>query len=223
MRKSLPLIKAGCYLATRCFIKKVENKERAPFYNGKLIVAPNHSSLADGVVLGGYINRHRMTPVHFIVQEESFRNKFFHYILRSGQCIPVDRQSPQSIANMFKTALGYLERNEIIGIFPEGHLNDGRTLRLPRSGAALLALESGAPVLPVGMSGFEKIYTAGQKLNLRQRGSINFGKIICTSEMSREYHQADQKRRMEIADELSVGIMRQIAELSGMELHRRMR
>ena len=222
MRKSLPLINAGCYLASRWFIDKVVNKEKAPFHNSKTIITPNHSSLIDGVILAAYINKHRTRPLHFIVQEESFKNKFFHYILKSGRCIPVNRQSTKSINKMFMTALGYLNNNELIGIFPEGHINNGKTLRLPRSGAALLALESSAPVQPVGMRGFNKILTVGQKINLAERGQIYFGDIIDTCKMSKEYHQATQQRRMEIIDKLSTIIMEQIAELSGMQMHKRM-
>ncbi len=221
MIKSFPLVRAGSYLSIRWLVKKIRGRDRLP-RRGAVIIAPNHSSLIDGVMITALVNTTRLSPCHTVVQEESFREDFFGYILRCGKCIPVNRQNKESIARMFGLALAYLQKGEQVMIFPEGHLNNGVNLRLPRPGAALLALESGAPVLPVGLRGTRDIYAPGQKFNFRARAEINYGKLIDTSAMSRLYHTAEKEERKELVAELSLMIMEQIAELSGVKLHRRM-
>ncbi len=222
MRKSFPLCRSGCYLSLRWLINKIIGTDRVP-KNGSVILAPNHSSVVDGVLLTALLNISRLSPCHTIVQKESFKEDFFGYLLRSCKCIPVDRQCKQSIIDMFRLALTYLELGDRVMVFPEGHLNNGETLRLARPGAALLALESGAPVLPVGIKGTRDIFPVGGKFNPFARAQIYYGKLIDTSGLSLKYHNSGKDERKIIIDDLSLRIMKQISELSGIQMHRRMR
>ena len=221
MIKCFPLVKAGSYLCFRWLLKRIVGCKWIP-ESGSVIIASNHSSLLDGALLTAMLNMQRLSPCHVIVQQESFKEDFFGYILRCGKCIPVDRQSRGSIASMFGLALAYLQKGERVLIFPEGHLNNGESLRLPRPGAALLALESGAPILPVGLRGTRNILPFAGKFNLFARAEIHYGKLIDTTALSREYQTADKARRSELVASLSYLMMAQLGELSGMSLHRRM-
>ena len=124
---------------------------------------------------------------------------------------------------MLRKAIGYLNNGEPVSIFPEGHLNNGKTLRLPRPGASLLALERGAPILPIGLRGTADVWPSDGKPGLKGRVSIYYGKLICTQAMSEEYHASEAPRREELLKELTQRTMEEISELSGMQLHRRMR
>ncbi len=219
MFKSFPLVRAGCYCSTRWLINKITGSEHLP-RKGSVIITPNHSSLIDGVIITTLFNILRLSPCHTIVQQESFKDDFFGYLLRCAKCIPVDRQSKESIAEMFGLALAYLGKGEQVMIFPEGHLNNGETLRLPRPGAALLALESGAPVLPVGLRGTRNIYRLGEKFNYLSRAQVHYGKLIDTTGLSRLYQRAAAEERKRLIEDLSLRIMLQISELSGMRLHK---
>lgn len=222
MRKCLPLCTCGCQLATSIWLKKFHDHERIP-RKGGLIYVCNHSSLLDGVLLTSRLSWLRFSPTHTIAYKEPFENKFFGYILRSGRCIPFDRKDKDSIELMLRKALGYLKNGETVALFPEGHLNDGKSLRLPRPGAALLALESGAPVLPLGLRGTREAVPPGGKITFGRKASIHTGRLIDTSAMSRDYHNSDRAGRARLVQELSLQMMRQISELSGQALHRRMR
>ncbi len=135
----------------------------APFYAGTMgagyipdgpcIVAANHSSFLDGPLLAAAYAKAKFKPLHMIAYEEPFRNWFMGYFLRSGRCIPFRRGNRQSQADMLKTALAWLNAGEAVGIFPEGHINQKPRLNRPRTGAALLALESGLPVIPAAIIG----------------------------------------------------------------------
>ena len=222
MIKSYSLIKAGCYLGTRWFVKKIVGRDRLP-KSGSVIITPSHSSLVDGVILTSLINISRLSPTHTIVQKDPFAHPVFGYMLRSARCIPLSRTRKDSIVEMFKVALGYLGKGDVVMIFPEGHLNNGESLRLPRPGAALLALESGAPILPLGLRGTRDIHETGGKFHFHKRAEVHYGKLIDTTALSLQYHSSSKARRKELVDELSMRMMKQIAELSGLQLHRRMK
>lgn len=222
MKKSLPLCSAGCWLFTRIWVRKVYDADRIP-HRGKVIFVCNHSSLLDGLILDAQLNWLRGTATPTIAYEEPFAHWLFGYILRSGRCIPFNRSNPESIQQMLQVSLGWLKMNQAVAIFPEGHLGDGETLRLPRPGAALLALESGAPVVPLGFRGVREAFPPGGKVRFKRCVTVHAGRQIDTAAMSDAYHQGDRKERAKLIQELSLQMMRQISELCATPLHRRMR
>lgn len=222
MKKSLSLCSAGCRLFCGLWFKKFYDANRIP-QKGKLVYACNHSSLLDGIVTNSVLNWTRFQATHTIAYKEPFNHWFMGYIMRSGRCIPFERGDAQSVKRMLRIALGWLKMEEAVALFPEGHLNDGKTLRLPRPGAAILALESGAPVMPLGLRGTREAFPEDRRPRLKRVVTLHAGQLIDTGSMSEEYHNSDKKRRAELIGELSLLMMRQISELSGQALHRRMR
>ncbi len=222
MKKCLPLCTAGCKLFTRLWFKKFHDADRVP-PKGRLIYVCNHSSLLDGLILNTELNWVRRQATHTIAYKEPFDHWFMGYIMRSSRCIPFERGNDASAEIMLRTALGWLKQEEAVALFPEGHLNDGKTLRLPRPGAAVLALESGAPVLPLGLRGTHEVFPLDKRPRFRRRVTLHAGRLIDTGEMSAAYHNSDRKERAKLIGELSLMMMRQICDLSGLSLHRRMR
>ena len=85
--------------------------------------------------------------LHFLIQEETFGIILIGRLLKLADQIPV-------VVGRGREALGEarekLSQGQSVVIFPEGHLSHGKALRRAGSGAAMLALKSGAPVVPVG-------------------------------------------------------------------------
>lgn len=222
MRKNFYLASAGVYLFNHLWLRQIHNKQNIQ-QKGKMIVACNHSSLLDGLILTSTFNWHRRKPTHTICSSEPFRHWFMGYLLRSAKCIEVERKCRESITLMMQKALAYLAADQAVAIFPEGHLNNGKSLRLARPGMALLALESGSPILPVGIRGSFEAFPVGKKPRFFSPVNLHIGEPINTEDYSRRYHSADTAERAELITEVSTIAMQQISELCGMKMHRRMK
>jgi 1-acyl-sn-glycerol-3-phosphate acyltransferase len=110
---------------------------------GPVIVAANHTGVIDGPLLAIFGPR----PVHALTKEEMFEGRLGPFLHASGQ-IELDRYTTDLRA--IRTCL--LERGGAVGIFPEGNRGAGDLVRF-RSGAAYLALVTGAPIVPLMMFG----------------------------------------------------------------------
>lgn len=202
----------------------------APFYAGTMgagylpdgpcIVAANHSSFLDGPFLAAAYARAKFKPLHMIAYEEPFRNWFMGYFLRSGRCIPFQRGNRQSQAVMLKTALGWLAAGEAVGVFPEGHINQKPRLKRPRPGAALLALETGRPVIPAAIIGSSATLPLAARVPRPwRRVHIRFGSPVLMFEKERQYKQLPRNERKKMAADFGYRIMTAIGLLANKEPH----
>lgn len=118
---------------------------------GAVIVAANHRSFLDPFIIGTCARR----PMYYVAKKELFRGRFVSAILRSLGAFPVDRGSGD--ADSMATARAVLERGDILLIFPEGTRIRPGALGAPKRGFARLALETGAPIVPVAIIGTEDV------------------------------------------------------------------
>jgi 1-acyl-sn-glycerol-3-phosphate acyltransferase len=134
-------------LLERAFALKVEGLEHLPA-RGPYIVAANHHNYLDGVVLACALP----VPICFLVMPRVWRatplHPFFHRCIGS---IPVDLDRPDPAA--LRRALDALGAGGIVGIFPEGPFSVRGRLERGRPGVGLLALRSGAAVVPAAIRG----------------------------------------------------------------------
>ena len=92
--------------------------------------------------------------------------------------LPVDRDDSKAALDSLDTALGVLGRGEAFGIYPEGtRSRDGRLYR-GRTGVAHLALTAGCPIVPVGLTGTEKLQPVGHRMPRIVPITIQFGEPI---------------------------------------------
>ncbi len=117
---------------------------------GAVILASNHRSFLDPFVLGCCVRR----PIYFVAKEELFKNPLAGWFLNCLGAFPLRRGA--SDEESVKTSLRLLERGQVVVIFPEGTRVTRGSLRPPRRGVGRMALESGAPVVPVAVSGSER-------------------------------------------------------------------
>ena len=118
---------------------------------GGVILAANHRSFLDPFVIGCMVRR----PCYFVAKKELFGNRFVAWILNSLGAFPIDRGNGDGDA--MGTARRILERGDVVVIFPEGTRTRPGGLGRPKRGVARLALETGAPVVPVAVIGTESI------------------------------------------------------------------
>jgi 1-acyl-sn-glycerol-3-phosphate acyltransferase len=125
----------------------VENVPKA----GALILAPNHFSQMDHFFVGLYLRR----QVRFMAKSQMFGPPVLTYIYKHGGVFPVRRghRDEESI----KTALTILDQGEMLLVYAEGGRSRSGKLREVKPGIGRIALESGAPVVPVAIQGSEKV------------------------------------------------------------------
>lgn len=195
----------------------VSGKANIP--DGPCIVVANHSSFLDGPLLAWAYCQARLKPLHMIAYEEPFHNWLMGWILRSGGCIPFRRGNRQSQAKMLRTALGWLAAGEAVGIFPEGHINQKTRLNRPRPGAALLALETGLPIIPAAIFGSSAMLPIDKTFPrlTKPRIKIAFGRQIPFLEKEMRYQHLPRDERQMLVKNLGIRIIRAIGKMTGRE------
>ena len=129
---------------------RICGKENVP-PSGGLILAPNHVSYVDPPLAGSAIGR----KVWFMAKSELFKIPILGLILPRVCAFPVKRGRPDRQA--LRAALQLLSAGQVVTIFPEGTRSPDGELQKPELGVALLALRSGAPVLPMALIGSDRL------------------------------------------------------------------
>ena len=179
--------------------------------SGPALLASNHLSIIDSVYLPLMLSR----PVVFPAKAEYFAAKgpvgrLWAAYLRSTNQLQMDREGARAAQATLEAALDLLRAGELFGFYPEGTRSpDGRLYR-GRSGIGYLALNSGAPVIPVAMMGTRKMLPPGAPLPRPTRIEIRIGKRMEFAHLAGE---PPARARRTVADE----VMRAIGELSGQE------
>ena len=132
---------------------------------GGAILASNHLSIVDSIFLPFMVDR----PVTFAAKSEYFTgtrpiDRITSAYMRATNQISVDRAQARAGQDMLEAALGLLREGALFGIYPEGTRSpDGRLYR-GRTGIGWLALNSGLPVIPVAMSGTDRVLPPGHRV-----------------------------------------------------------
>jgi 1-acyl-sn-glycerol-3-phosphate acyltransferase len=189
----------------------VEGLEHIPA-DGPVILASNHLSFADSIVIPVVVPR----KVVFMAKSDYFtgpglKGRAIKAWFEMLDMIPVDRDDNVSAMAALDGALEVLERGEAFGVYPEGtRSRDGRLYR-GRTGVAQLALLSGAPIVPVGVIGTERLQPVGTNVPRIVKVTVRFGPPI---EVRGRYDGVPPGRaRREITDQ----VMEAIQGLSGQD------
>lgn len=160
------------------FRPRIEGLEHVPS-SGRAIVAGNHLSFADHFLMPAILKR-RIT---FLAKAEYFtgpgiKGRLTAAFFRSIGQIPVDRSGKEAGQAAIREGLGVLNKDELLGIYPEGtRSHDGRLYK-GKVGVAVMALRAQAPVVPCAMIGTFEAQPPGRKLPRIHPVVIRFGKPL---------------------------------------------
>src|ERR1700761_5396998 len=143
---------------------------------GPVIIASNHRSFLDPFVIACMARR----PMYYVAKKEIFLyNRLLAWLLAALGAFPVDRGAGDS--DFIDTAKAILARGDIVLIFPEGTRTRPGALGSPKRGVGRLALETGAPVVPVAVIGTEAIRKGWrirpQKVKIRAGRALRFPQV----------------------------------------------
>lgn len=173
--------------------------------SGPYIMVGNHTSNLDPPFIGAAIGRHTRRPIHFMAKEEIRHWPLIGWLAGGSGVFFVRRGEGDRAAQ--RIAMEHLAAGRPIGIFPEGTRSRNGILREPKAGVALLAIRSGAPLVPVGISGSGKIFPGRSRWPHRTRVDIRIGKPFSLP------HRPDGHLEREAMDAGSERIMREVAAL----------
>ena len=206
--KYYPVVKAMLGPASRHLWRtKITGLENIPA-NGGAIIAPNHISFLDSALLMGILPR----QILFVGKAEYLDDWKTKYLFPATGMIPIDRSGGKASTAALDAAAGVLESGRLFGIYPEGTRSRSGFLHKGRTGVARISMRTGAPVIPCGIVGTDKIQPPDAAFpKLFQHCEFHFGRPIKPDRYVKR--GADARTYREFTDE----IMFEIRELSGRE------
>ncbi|GAA2832047.1 1-acyl-sn-glycerol-3-phosphate acyltransferase [Leucobacter komagatae] len=156
---------------------RVTGRELVPS-TGPLLLVSNHESMLDTILIPSFTPRR----VQFLAKASLFRGALGRWFFEGIGAVPVVRGSSSTAQAALDAGREVLESGSAFVVFPEGSRSqDGRLYR-GRSGAAWLALETGATVVPVGLWGTNRALRNPQT-GRRERVAILFGAPLDLSDL----------------------------------------
>lgn len=158
-------------LARAVYRPRIEGRENVP-RTGPVIFASNHLSFIDSIAIPVAAPR----PVHFMAKSAYFEKWASRQFFTAIGAIPVERGAGQKALDALDQQRALLEDGRAVALYPEGTRSlDGRLYK-GRTGVAFLALQTGAPVVPVGLIGTDKVMPVGAKIpTTKERITVRFG------------------------------------------------
>jgi 1-acyl-sn-glycerol-3-phosphate acyltransferase len=189
-------------------ISGIENIPRT----GGFLLASNHLANVDSFIIPVVAPR----MVRFVSKDVFWKNsglkgRLQKWFMNSVGTVPLDREALSSGKGALDAALGVLREGHGFGIYPEGSRSRDGLLHKGQPGAAWLALESGCPVIPLGLTGTQNLFVKGRRMPTRFRPDMRFGEPLDFSHVPTDL-SAGARRRM-VTDR----IMTEIQKLSGQE------
>ena len=153
----------GARVVSRCFTRvRVEGDRDAIPRDGPVILAANHLSNADPVIVGAWLTPRLGRRIHWLGKKEMFDWPVVGWMARNGGVVPVDRAAADVEA--FRMASRVLEAGHVLMVFPEGTRSPTGELQPPKDGLAMLALRTGATIVPIGVSNTDRVWPKGRPI-----------------------------------------------------------
>jgi 1-acyl-sn-glycerol-3-phosphate acyltransferase len=202
----------GARAATRPLVRALWNPRVSGLENvpreGGFVVASNHLANIDSYLIPAFLPR----PLRFVAKESLWTQKgprgaALRWFFDAVGAIPVDREALASGKGALQAGLEVLRGGGGVAGYPEGHRSKDGLLHPGKQGAAWLALESGCPVLPVGVKGTQHMFSS--LLPRRGEMTIRVGTPIQLEEIDPTSSKGVRRRL------LTARIMDEIQALSG--------
>lgn len=189
--------------------------EKIPAEGGVLLVA-NHISEVDPLTLAHLVWDHGRIP-RYLAKAGLFKNRFLGVFFRSAGQIPVERASKNAVG-AFDAAVAGVRAGKCLVVYPEGTITRDPDLwpMVGKSGAARIALETGAPVLPVGQWGAQRLlapYAKRPDLFPRKLITMKVGDPIDLSDLAGQ--QRDPAAVHEATERIMAAVTGLVEEIRG--------
>ena len=170
---------------------------------GPATIVANHRSGVDPIMVSISTRRR----VRFLMAREYYEVLGMQWAFRSLKCIPVNRDGRDLGAT--KAALKALRAGDVIGIFPQGGIRKADSLLEGKAGTALLALRTGAPVVPVCIEGSPNLPSVFRAMVTPSQTRLTFGEPMV--------YKSEKKQRpsREEIREVNAAILKAIESLAG--------
>jgi 1-acyl-sn-glycerol-3-phosphate acyltransferase len=190
----------------QCFTRvRVEGLENVPTA-GPLILAANHMSNADPPFIASWLTPALGRPIHWMAKAEALDWPAAGWFMRQNGAFGIRRGAADTEA--FRLAKSVLDDGRVLGGFPEGTRSPTGALQQAKDGVTLLALRTGAHILPVGVAGTDRFWPRGRTLwGIGGRISLRVGEPF---ELERRVGPDGGKESL---DEVTTRLMLRIAEL----------
>ncbi len=166
-REDLTLLISGTALGARTLARcltrvQVEGDPGLIPRAGPVILASNHISNADPVIIGSWLTPKLGRRIHWLGKKEMFEWPIVGWMARNGGVVPVDRAAAD--VDAFRLAQRILSAGLVLMVFPEGTRSPTGELQVPKDGLAMLALRTNATIVPIGMSNTDRVWKKGSFL-----------------------------------------------------------
>ena len=154
----------------------VRGRENIP-ERGPILLAPNHRAYMDPPYLSMVTKR----QLHLMAKDQLFQIPVFGPYIKAMGAFPVKRGAADRGA--IRQAIEELKAGHVLGIFPEGTRADSGTLMPAERGFALIAKQTGIPIVPIALEGTDRVHPKHAKRLHRAHVIATIGKPITAAEM----------------------------------------
>ncbi|MDA1196943.1 MAG: lysophospholipid acyltransferase family protein [Nanoarchaeota archaeon] len=198
---AIPIIES----VTNIFTGKVTGYENLP-KKGGYIIAANHDSYLDHLLIAVRFYKHLGHRVHFLAKKELFDNSLKKMFHEWSGAIPLDREAGGKEA--LKWGIKSLKEGKIIAIHPEGTRSLDGKLQRGKTGVARLALHAKVPIVPLGLRGTFEILPKGKKIPKLKKADLFIGKPMS---FEKQYGFGEDAK---VLRKITTTIMKEIAKLT---------
>lgn len=165
------------------------------------IISPNHRSFFDSPLVMTMAPR----PVVFLGKAEYMDSRKTKYLFPAFGMVPIKRDAKKASMAALETAADLLGDGRLVGIYPEGTRSRDGLLHRGHSGVAHLAMITGAPIIPVGIVGSERVQPIGASMPRPLQGIVRlqFGEPI---DPTRYRYGGSRKKRQQMLDDVMASI-----------------
>ncbi len=182
------------------FRARIEGLANVP-HDGPAILSANHRSFFDTPLIMGTAPR----PVIFLGKAEYMNSWTTKFLFPAVGMVPIKRDVAKASVAALATAAELLNEGKLVGIYPEGTRSRDGFLHRGQSGVAQLALTTGAPIIPIGLIGTQRVQPIGRAVPRPFRGPVRvrFGAPI----RPQDYQAGNsRKRRQHMVNDVMAAI-----------------
>ena len=138
--------------------------------DGPILLVANHVSNADPPLIGSFVTPALGRRIYWLGKQEALDWPIVGTFIELNAVIGIERGAAD--VDAFRTAKRVLDEGHVLIVFPEGTRSPTGQLQEAKEGTTILALRTGARIVPIGVSGTRRVWPRGQKLPLPIRGRV---------------------------------------------------